>query len=117
MRQNGFRRNHGTTWNIWNIYSMKKIHQIWKCKKLPLYLLFVNLTAQPYTEEMARNHNQFDSIRLQFPEGESVKLFNILGKLYQKTYLTYQEAQVTFLVTSGVCHRGPVSSWPIQFIY
>ena len=78
---------------------------------------FVNLTAQPYTEEMARNHNQFDSIRLQFPEGESVKLFNILGKLYQKTYLTYQEAQVTFLVTSGVCHRGPVSSWPIQFIY
>ena len=69
-------------------------------------MLFVDLTAA--FDGIPRKW-LFDSIRLCFPKGESVKLFNILGKLYQKTPLTYQEAQVTFLVTSGVCQGGPES--------
>ena len=51
----------------------------------------------------------FDLIKLHFPEGEIVKLFNILKKLYQKLSLTYQEALVPLLVTSGVRQGGPKS--------
>ena len=49
----------------------------------------------------------FVSIRLGFLEYESIKLFDISGKLYLKTSLTHQESQVTFLVTSGVVQEGP----------
>ena len=85
---------------------MKRIHQISNRKKQPLYLLFIDLTAA--FDRIPRKW-LFDSIRLRFPEGESVRLFDILGKLYQKISLTYQEAQVTFLVTSGVRQGGPES--------
>ena len=85
---------------------MKRIHQISNRKKQPLNVLFIDLTAA--FDRIPRKW-LFDSIRLRFPEGESVKLFDILGKLYQKISLTYQEAQVTFLVTSGVRQGGPES--------
>ena len=75
-------------------------------KKQSLYLLFVDLIAA--LDGILRKF-LFDSIRLCFPEGENVKLFNILEKLYQKTSITYQEAQVTFLVTSSVRQGGPES--------
>ena len=78
---NGFRRNRGTTDGI---YSMKRVHQISNHKKQPLYLLFVDLTA---TFDPKPNKWLFDSIRLYYPEGENVKLFDILGKIYQKTSL------------------------------
>ena len=70
-------------------------------------MLFVDLTAA--FDRIARKW-LFDSIRLRFPEGESVKLFDILGKLYQKISLTYQEAQVTFLIISGLRHGVPEST-------
>ena len=105
---NGFRTNRDTTDGI---YSMKRIHQISNRKKLPLYLLFVDLTA---AYDRISRKRLFDPIRLRFPEGENVKLFDILGKHYQKTSLIYQEAQVTFLVTSGV-HQGRLES-PCLFI-
>ena len=70
-------------------------------------MLFVDLTAA--FDRIARKW-LFDSIRLRFPEGESVKLFDILGKLYQKISLTYQEAQVTFLIISGLRHGGTEST-------
>ena len=38
-----------------------------------------------------------------------MKLFDILENLYQKTSLTFEEALVTFLVTSGVRQGGPES--------
>ena len=66
---------------------MKRIHQISSNTKLPLHLLFVDLTVA--FDRIPRKW-LFDSIRLRFPEGESIKLFNILGKLYHKTSLTYQ---------------------------
>ena len=84
--QNGFRRNRGTTDEI---YSMTRIHQISNCKKLPLCLLFIDLTAA--FDRIPRKW-LFDSIRLRFSKGESVKLFHILGKLCQKTSMTYQES-------------------------
>ena len=74
--QNGFRRNRGTADGI---YSMKRIHQISNRKKQPLYLLFVDLTAA--FDRILRKW-LFDLIRLRFPEDESVKLFDILTKLY-----------------------------------
>ena len=76
--QNGFRKNRGTTDGI---YSMKRIHQIGKRKKLPLYLLFVNLTAA--FDCISRNW-LFDSIKVCFPEGQSVKLFYILENSTRK---------------------------------
>ena len=87
---------------------MKRIRQISNRKKIPLYLLFACLTA---TFDRMQRKWLLDSIRLRFPEGEHVKLFyfDILGNLYQKTSLTYQEAQVTFLITSGV-HQGDPES-------
>ena len=87
--QNGFSKNLDTTDGI---YSMKRIQQVLNRKKHPLYLLFVNLTT---SFDRIPRKRLFDSIRLRFPEGESVKLFHILGKLYLKRFLTYQEAQVT----------------------
>ena len=102
-KDNGFRRNWGTTDAI---YLMKRIHQISNCKEQPLYLLFVILTA---AFDCIPRRWLFSSIRLCFSEGESVKLFYILRKFHQKLSLTYQEAQVTFLVTSDVCQRGPES--------
>ena len=88
------------------IYLMKRIHQISNCKEQPLYLLFVILTA---AFDCIPRRWLFSSIRLCFSEGESVKLFYILRKFHQKLSLTYQEAQVTFLVTSDACQRGPES--------
>ena len=86
------------------------------CKKQSLYLSFVDLTAA--FDHIPRKL-LFDSIRLRCPEGENGKLFDILEKIYQITFLTYQEAQVTFLVTSGVPQGGPESSclfnWYIDF--
>ena len=41
-KQNGFRKNRGTTDGT---YSMKRIHQISNRQKQPLYLLCVDLTA------------------------------------------------------------------------
>ena len=77
-----------------------------------LYIcFFVDLTAA--FDRIPRKW-LFDSIRLRFAESKSVKLFHILEKLYQKTSLTYQKAQVTFLVTSGVRQGGPES--PCLFI-
>ena len=75
---------------------MKRVHQISNRKKQPLYLLFVDVTT-------AFHHipRKWLLFRLRFREGEKIK-FDILGKLYQKISLTYQEAQVTFLVTSGI---------------
>ena len=90
---------------------MKRIHQISNRKKLPLYLLFVDLTA---AFDRIPRKCLFDPIRLRFPKGENVKLCNILGKHCQKTSLIYQKAQVTFLVTSGV-HQGRPES-PCLFI-
>ena len=101
--QNGFRRNCGTTNGI---YSMKRIGQILSHKKQTLYLLFADLTA---AFDGISKKWLFNLIRLHSPEGESVKLFDVLWKLYQKTSLTYQEAQVTFLVTSDVCQGGSES--------
>ena len=88
------------------IYLRKRIHQISNCKEQPLYLLFVILTV---AFDCIPRRWLFNSIRLCFSEGESVKLFYILRKFHQKLSLTYQEAQVTFLVTSDVCQRGPES--------
>ena len=62
-------------------------------------MLFVELTQS--FERIPRKW-LFDSIRSCFPEGESVRLFDILEKFYQKISLTYQKAQITFLVASGV---------------
>ena len=101
--QNGFRRNCGATDGI---YSMKRIQRISNCKKQTLYLLFVDLKA---AFDCISRKWLFNLIRLRSSEGEGVKLFNILWKLYQKTSLTYQEAQVTFLVTSDVCQGGSES--------
>ena len=70
--QNGFRRNRDATDGI---YSVKRIHQILNRKKLPLYLLFVDLTAA--LDRIPRKW-LFDSIRLRFSEGGTVKLFDIL---------------------------------------
>ena len=105
--QNGFRKNRGTTDGI---YSLKRAHQILNRKKQPLFLLFVDLTAA--FDHIPRKY-LFDSIRLRVPEGETAKLFKILEFLYQKTSLTYQEAQTSFLVTSGVRQGGPES--PLLF--
>ena len=105
--QNGFRKNRGTTDGI---YSIKRVHQISNRKKQPLYLLFVDLTAA--FDHIPRKW-LFDSIRLRFRESDRVKLFDILEHLYQKTSLTYDEAQTTFFVTSGVRQGGPES--PLLF--
>ena len=69
-----------------------------------MYLLFADLTLA--FDRIPRKW-LFDSIRLCFSESESVKLFDILGTLYHKTALTYQQAQASFLVTSGVRQGGP----------
>jgi len=66
------------------IYTVKRAHQISNCKKQPLYLLFVDLTAA--FDHIPRKW-LFDSIRLRFREGENAKLFDILENLYQKTIL------------------------------
>ena len=71
-------------------------------------MLFVEVTA---AFDCILRKWLFDLITLRFPEGEGVKLLDILGKLYHKTSLTYQEAQVTFLVTSGVRQGRPESPW------
>ena len=85
-------------------YIQWRIHQIQNREKQPLHLLFADLT--PAFDRIPRKW-LFDSIRLCFSESESVKLFDILGTLYHKTALTYQEAQASFLVTSGVRQGGP----------
>ena len=105
---NGFRKNRDTTDGI---YSMNRTHQISNHKKLPLYLLFVDLTAA--FDRIPRKWLS-DPIRIHFPKSENIKLFDILEKHCQKTSLIYQEAQVTFLVTSGV-HQGRPES-PCLFI-
>ena len=105
--QNGFRKNRGTTDGI---YSVKRVHQISNRKKQPLFLLFVDLTAA--FDHIPRKW-LFESIKLRFPKGENVKLFEILEKLYKHTSLTYQEAMITFLVSSGVRQGGPES--PLLF--
>ena len=85
--QNGFRRNRDARDGI---YSIKRIHRISNRKKQQFYLPFVDLTT--LFDRILRKWTS-DSIRLCFPEGESVKLLDILGKLYQKIFLTYQDAQ------------------------
>ena len=79
---------------------MKRFYQILNRKTQPLYLLFVNLRA---AFDSIQGKWLFIMIKLCFLEGENVKLFNILEKFYQKTY---QEALVTFLVTSDVRQVG-----------
>ena len=101
--QNGFRENRGTTDGI---YSVKRVQQISNRKKQPLFLLFIDLTAA--FDHVPRKW-LFDSIRLRLSDGENQKLFEILESLYQKTTLTYEEAQTTFNVTSGVRQGGPES--------
>jgi len=101
--QNGFRKGRGTTDGI---YSVKRVHQISNRKKQPLFLLFVDLTAA--FDHVPRKW-LFDTIRLRFSDGDNLKLFKILESLYRKTSLTYQEAQTTFTVTSGVRQGGPES--------
>ena len=73
--QNGFRRNRGTTDEI---YSMTRIHQISNCKKLPLYLLFVDLTAS--FDRIPRKW-LFDSIRIRFFWRWESKAVWYLGKI------------------------------------
>ena len=75
---------------------MNIVHQISNLKKEPLYLLFVDLTA---AFDRIPTKWVFDLVRYHLPESETVKLFDILGKLYQNISLTYQEAQIIFLVT------------------
>ena len=76
---NGFRRNRDTADGI---YSMKRIHQISNRKKLPLHLLFVDLTAA--FDRIPRKW-LLDPIRLHFPEGESVKLFESIRDQYPES--------------------------------
>ena len=102
-QQNGFRKDRGTTDGI---YTVKRVQQISDKKKQPLFLLFVDLTAA--FDHISRKW-LFDSIRLRFPAGENMKLFDILENLYKKTSLTYEAAKTTFPTTSGVRQGGPES--------
>ena len=101
--QNGFRSDRGCTDGI---YTAKRIQQITRRKKQVLYLLFVDLTAA--FDHIPRKW-LFETIKLRFSEGQYPKVFQILEKLYSNTTLTYDEANVIFMTTSGVRQGGPES--------
>ena len=105
--QNGFRQNRGTTDGI---FILKRIQQITDRKKQPLYLLFVDLTAA--YDHIPRSW-LFQSIKTRFPNNECPTAIRILEKLYDKTSLTFPEADETFATTSGVRQGGPES--PLLF--
>ena len=105
--QNGFRKNRGTTEGI---YTAKRIQQITNRKKQPLFLLFVDLTAA--FDHIPRKW-LFRSIQLRFADERLPRVFEILEKLYHRTSLTFDQANLTFKTTSGVRQGGPES--PILF--
>ena len=72
----------------------------------PLYLLFVDLTAA--FDHIPRQW-LFKSIRLRFSTNQSIRMIDILERLYENTTLTYDEADTTFKTTSGVRQGGPES--------
>jgi len=90
--QNRFRNNRGTTDGI---FTIKRAHQISNRKKQLLNLLFVDLTAA--FDHIPRKW-LFNSIKIRFPDKANLKPFDILGKLYDHTSLTFQEAMTSFLV-------------------
>ena len=101
--QNGFRKNRGTTDGI---FTVKRAHQITHKKKQPLFLLFVDLSAA--FDHIPREW-LFESIRLRFPPQNTIRMFDILERMYKNTSLTYDEANTTFKTSSGVRQGGPES--------
>ena len=103
-QQQGFRSGRGT---VDAIYRIKRVHQITNRMKVPVYTLFIDLSA-------AFDHVDrkwlFKSIRQRLPEGWNAKLFQLLESLYHYTTTALAEAEDDiFELTSGVRQGGPES--------
>ena len=103
-QQQGFRSSRGTTDGI---YRIKRVQQISKKMRKPVYAIFVDLTA-------AFDHVDrkwlFQSIKQRFGGGFDMKLIEILEKLYEHTTTALAETpNDIFQTISGVRQGGPES--------
>ena len=104
-QQQGFRKGRSTTDGI---YIAKRVHQITDQMKLPVYALFVDLTA--VFDKVARQR-MFDLLKKRLPRHYSKKLIDLLEVLYSKTTTALAEApDNVFDVECGMRQGGPESS-------
>ena len=101
-QQQGFRSSRGTTDGI---YRIKRVQQISKKMRKPVYAIFVDLTA-------AFDHVDrkwlIQSIKQCFGGGFDMKLIEILEKLYEHTTTALAETpNDIFQTISGVRQGGP----------